>query len=317
MNGTPARFASPQVTEAPRRKPEWLKVRMAHGEGYERVSSIVEKLKLNTVCVEARCPNIGECWGGGTATVMLMGDTCTRGCRFCHVKVGHPAPIDPQEPEHLAEAVEQLGLEYLVVTSVNRDDLPDGGARHFAAAIRALRQRSPRTRVEVLIPDFQGDRAALDAVAEAAPHVIAHNVETVERLQGIVRDKRANYCQSTGVLAHYKRSWQGIYTKSSLMLGLGETDEELLQTFQDLREIDVDVLTLGQYLQPSPFHLPVVEFATPERFDALRKEAEKMGFLYVAAGPLVRSSYRAAEFFLKGLMERKDPPGTARREGVR
>ncbi len=305
MNGTPARFPAPQAPPATRPKPEWLKVRIAQGAGYERVKSIVDRLKLNTVCVEARCPNIGECWGGGTATVMLMGEVCTRGCRFCHVKVGHPAPLDPDEPEHLAEAVAQLGLEYLVVTSVDRDDLPDGGAGHFAKAIRALRQKSPKTRIEVLIPDFQGDPAALDVVAEAGPHVIAHNVETVERLQGTVRDKRASYRQSLDVLAHYKRAWKGIFTKSSIMLGLGEQDDELVRTFRDLRAIDVDVLTLGQYLQPSPYHLPVLEFVTPARFDALRAEALGMGFLYVAAGPLVRSSYRAAEFFLKGLMDRR------------
>jgi lipoic acid synthetase len=306
MKGTPARFPLPQPSDPGRRKPDWLRVRMPGGGEYERVRTLIERLKLNTVCAEARCPNIGECWGGGTATVMLMGEICTRGCRFCYVKVGHPAPLDPDEPEHLAAAVAELGLEYLVVTSVDRDDLPDGGARHFARAIRALRERSPKTRVEVLIPDFQGDRAALDVVADAGPHVIAHNVETVQRLQDTVRDRRASYRQSLDVLAHYKKAWKGIYTKSSIMLGLGETDAELLQTFRDLRGIGVEVLTLGQYLQPSPFHLPVLEFVAPEKFEALRSEAIGMGFLYVAAGPLVRSSYRAAEFFLKGLMERRE-----------
>lgn len=306
MHGTPARFPLPQRPDAGRRKPDWLKVRIPGGTGYERVKSILERLQLNTVCVEARCPNIAECWGSGTATVMLMGEVCTRGCRFCHVKVGAPGALDASEPEHLAAAVAELDLEYLVVTSVNRDDLPDGGADHFAHAVRALRARAPRTRVEVLIPDFQGDRAALDTVATAGPHVVAHNVETVERLTPTVRDRRATYRQSLRVLEHFKAAWRGLYTKSSLMLGLGETDAELVTTFADLRAVGVDVLTLGQYLQPSPYHLPVFEYLTPARFADQKARAEALGFLYVAAGPLVRSSYRAAEFFLRGLMERRE-----------
>jgi lipoic acid synthetase len=303
---TPDRFAQPQVGESTR-KPDWLKVRLPRGEAYERVKSIVRRTKLATVCEEALCPNIAECWGGGTATVMLMGEVCSRACRFCHVKVGAPPPLDPEEPEHLAEAAAELGLEYLVVTSVNRDDLPDGGAGHFAAAIRALRRKSPKTRVEVLIPDFQGDTRSLDTVALARPHVVAHNIETVERLTPVVRDRRATYRQSLAVLKYLKDRPERLYTKSSIMVGLGETEEELNQAYSDLRGMGVDVLTLGQYLQPSQYHLKVERFVTPEEFARYKAEAESHGFLYVAAGPLVRSSYRAAEFFLKGLMDRGQP----------
>ncbi len=301
---TPDRFPLPQVPDSTR-KPEWLKVRLPHGEGYERVKGIVRETKLATVCEEARCPNIAECWGGGTATVMLMGEVCTRACRFCHVKVGAPPPLDPHEPENLAKAVKAMDLEYIVVTSVNRDDRPDGGASHFAHAITALRRESPKTIVEVLIPDFKGVERDLDTVAQARPHVVAHNVETVERLTPKVRDRRATYRQSLKVLEYLKGRPEGLHTKTSIMVGLGETDEELLQTCRDVRDAGVDVLTLGQYLQPSQYHLRVDRFVSPERFDALKKAAEEMGFLYVAAGPLVRSSYRAAEFFLKGLMDKK------------
>lgn len=286
-------------------KPEWLKVKLPRGEEYERVKGLVKELKLATVCEEARCPNIAECWGGGTATVMLMGEVCTRACRFCHVKVGAPPPLDPEEPEHLAHAVKAMNLEYIVVTSVNRDDRPDGGASHFAAAITALKRESPKTTVEVLIPDFQGVEASLAIVAEARPHVVAHNIETVERLTPSVRDRRATYRQSLKVLEYLKQCPEKIYTKSSVMIGLGETDEELEQTFRDLRSAGVDVLTLGQYLQPSQYHLRVARFATPAQFEQYKVMAEAHGFLYVASGPLVRSSYRAAEFFMKGLMERE------------
>jgi lipoyl synthase len=286
-------------------KPDWLKVRLPRGEGYERVKGLVKSLKLATVCEEARCPNIAECWGGGTATVMLMGEVCTRACRFCHVKVGAPAPLDPHEPEHLAHAVREMGLEYIVVTSVNRDDRPDGGASHFAAAITALKRESPKTTVEVLIPDFQGVQSSLEVVALARPHVVAHNIETVERLTPTVRDRRASYQQSLDVLAYLKQRPEKLYTKSSVMVGLGETDAELEQTFKDLRGVGVDVLTLGQYLQPSQYHLRVARFVSPAQFAEYQKLAESFGFLYVAAGPLVRSSYRAAEFFMKGLMEKE------------
>jgi lipoyl synthase len=301
---TPSRFALPQLGESTR-KPEWLKVRLPRGEGYERVRDIVKRTRLATVCEEARCPNIAECWGGGTATVMLMGEVCTRACRFCHVKVGAPPPLDPEEPDNLARAVKELDLEYIVVTSVNRDDRPDGGASHFASAIRALKRESPRTTVEVLIPDFQGAQSALATVAEARPHVVAHNVETVERLTPKVRDRRATYRQSVQVLEYLKGRPERLYTKTSIMLGLGETEEELTQTFADLREAGVDVLTLGQYLQPSQYHLKVERFVPPQDFERYKKVAEGFGFLYVASGPLVRSSYRAAEFFMRGLMERE------------
>jgi len=301
---TPDRFPLPQVGESTR-KPEWLKVRLPHGQGFERVRDIVKKVGLATVCEEARCPNIAECWGGGTATVMLMGEVCTRACRFCHVKVGAPPPLDPMEPENLAAAVKALDLEYIVVTSVNRDDRPDGGASHFAAAIRALRRESPKTTVEVLIPDFQGVESSLETVALARPHVVAHNVETVERLTPTVRDRRATYRQSLDVLRYLKQRPEKLYTKTSIMVGLGESDAELEQTFRDLREAGVDVLTLGQYLQPSQYHLRVERFVPPADFERYKKVAEGYGFLYVASGPLVRSSYRAAEFFMKGLMERE------------
>lgn len=305
---TPDRFSLPQVPDSSR-KPDWLKVRLPHGETFERVKALMRQTKLATVCEEARCPNIAECWGGGTATVMLMGEVCTRACRFCHVKVGAPPPLDPEEPEHLARAVKTLGLEYIVVTSVNRDDRPDGGAGHFAAAIRALKRESPKTIVEVLIPDFQGVERDLTTVAEARPHVVAHNVETVARLTPTVRDRRANYRQSMRVLEYLKQRPEKLYTKSSIMVGLGETDAELEQTLRDLRSVGVDVLTLGQYLQPSQYHLRVERFVTPRQFDDYRALAESMGFLYVASGPLVRSSYRAAEFFMKGLMDRERQQG--------
>jgi lipoic acid synthetase len=300
---TPNRLATAQTPSTG--KPEWLKVRLPKGDTYERVKGLVKGLKLTTVCEEARCPNIGECWSGGTATVMLMGEVCTRACRFCHVKVGAPPPLDPAEPEHLANAVRELGLEYIVVTSVNRDDRPDGGAAHFAAAISALRQQSPKTTIEVLIPDFQGVEASLSTVAEARPHVVAHNIETVRRLTPEVRDRRATYEQSLRVLAYLKQRPERLYTKSSIMVGLGENEAELEQTFKDLREVGVDVLTLGQYLQPSQYHLRVERFVTPQQFADYQRLAESFGFLYVAAGPLVRSSYRAAEFFMKGLMEKE------------
>jgi lipoic acid synthetase len=300
---TPNRLSLPERTSTG--KPAWLKVKLPGGEAYERVKGLVKGLKLSTVCEEARCPNIAECWGGGTATVMLMGEVCTRACRFCHVKVGAPPPLDPEEPEHLANAVRELGLEYIVVTSVNRDDRPDGGASHFAAAILALRRESPKTTVEVLIPDFQGVEGSLTTVAEARPHVIAHNVETVERMTPTVRDRRASYAQSLRVLEYLKQRPERLYTKTSVMVGLGETEAELEQTFKDLRSVGVDVLTLGQYLQPSQYHLRVERFVSPEQFAAYQALAMDQGFLYVAAGPLVRSSYRAAEFFMKGLMEKE------------
>ncbi len=282
------------------RKPAWLKVAMPGGERYQRVKETLRGLSLHTVCQEASCPNVGECWGGGTATVMLMGDVCTRGCRFCHVKTAaQPPPLDPDEPRHLAEAVGQLGLDYIVVTSVDRDDLPDGGAGHFAEAIRELK-KVPGLLVEVLTPDFQGDAEAVRTVGRAAPDVFANNIETVRRLTPAVRDPRASYDQTLGVLERMKREFPGVVTKSSIMVGLGETDGEIEQTMKDLRAVGVEILTLGQYLRPSAWHLPVVEFVTPRKFAAWREAGLALGFRYVASGPLVRSSYRAAELFLRG-----------------
>ena len=278
-------------------KPAWLKVPMPGGGRYEAVRATLRELQLHTVCEEASCPNVGECWGSGTATVMLMGRICTRGCRFCDVESGMPAPLDPLEPRHLAEAVGRLGLQYLVVTSVNRDELSDGGAAHFAQAIVELRRAAPRTLVEVLTPDFQGSREALQMIVDARPTVAAHNVETVERLTPRVRDRRASYRQSLEVLEHYKRG--GMRTKSSIMLGLSETRDEVLQAMRDLRSAGCDILTLGQYLRPSEKHLPVHEFVRPEMFAELEREGLAMGFRFVAAGPLVRSSYKAGEFFVQ------------------
>ena len=304
-----AALASPRPpAERKAPKPDWLKVRVPGGPGYERVRDLLARLELNTVCAESRCPNIAECWAGGTATVMLMGDTCTRGCKFCHVKSGRPAPLDPQEPRHLAEAVSQLGLRYLVITSVDRDDLPDAGSGHFAEAIRELRARCDGTKVEVLVPDFDGVPERLDTLGQAAPHVIAQNLETVERLTHPVRDRRAGYRKTLGVLRYYKEHFPSIYTKSSLMVGLGETQDELGQAMVDLRDAGVDVLTIGQYLQPSPWNLKVAEYVTPDTFNRYREQALELGFLYCASGPLVRSSYRAAEFFMKGLMETRHHP---------
>ena len=282
-------------------KPDWLRVRMPGGGRYEDVRKTLKELKLATVCEEASCPNMGECWGSGTATVMLMGEICTRGCRFCDVASGMPGPLDPLEPRHLAEAVGRLGLDYLVVTSVNRDELSDGGASHFAQAIVELRRAAPKTLVEVLTPDFQGSRDSLQMIIDAQPTVAAHNVETVERLTPRVRDRRATYAQSLEVLQVYKQG--GMRTKSSLMLGLGETRDEVVQAMRDLRSAGCDILTLGQYLRPSDKHLPVEEFVRPEVFDELRATGLSLGFRFVASGPLVRSSYKAGEFFVRNWVE--------------
>jgi lipoic acid synthetase len=287
------------------RKPAWLKVPMPGGERYQKVKETLRGLSLHTVCQEASCPNVGECWGGGTATVMLMGDVCTRGCRFCDVKTAaRPPALDPDEPRHLAEAIAELGLDYIVVTSVDRDDVPDGGAAHFAEAIRRLKE-IPGLLVEVLTPDFQGDAEAVRAVCRAGPDVFANNVETVRRLTPVVRDARAGYDQTLGVLALARREFPGVVTKSSIMVGLGEADDEIVETMRDLRAAGVEILTLGQYLRPSAWHLPVVEWVTPQRFAAWREAGLALGFRYVASGPLVRSSYRAAELFLRGEIEAK------------
>ena len=296
-----------QIGESKRRrepKPDWLRVQLPGGERFNKVKETLERLNLHTVCKEAQCPNVGECWGGGTATVMLMGDVCTRGCRFCDVKSGHPSPLDPDEPRHLAEAVRELELDYVVVTSVNRDDLPDGGAGHFAEAIRAMKRESPKMLVEVLIPDFQGVQSSLDLIVEAGPDVVAHNIETVRSLTRKVRDVRAAYDQSLEVL-RYLRARGARFTKSSIQIGHGETEDEVRETLADLRANNVDIVTLGQYLRPSAKHLPVAEYVPPDRFARWQTEAESLGFLFAASGPLVRSSYRAGELFLKAHLEKQ------------
>jgi lipoyl synthase len=255
------------------------------------------------VCEEALCPNIAECWGGGTATLMVLGDVCTRGCRFCGVATGHPGGVvDPGEPDKVAEAVLAMGLSYVVLTSVDRDDLPDGGAAHFAACVGAIKRRDPRTLVETLTGDMQGDERALAVLAVSGAEVLAHNLETVERLHPMVRDPRARYAQSLLVLAAFKRLRPEAVTKSSLMLGLGEREDEVLTAMDDLRAAGVEILTMGQYLRPTRKHLPVVEYLPPARFDHYRALALARGFRFVAAGPLVRSSYRAGELFLQSLV---------------
>lgn len=302
----------PDFRNGPARKPEWLKVKVPQGERFNWIRSRARSLNLHTVCEEARCPNIGECWQGGTATFMLMGETCTRGCRFCSVNTArNPGPLDPAEPEKIARTIREMGLDYVVVTSVNRDDLADQGAGHFARTIRLARQASPELLIEVLIPDFMGVTECVQTVIDAAPAVIAHNVETVERLQEIVRDPRANYAQSLEVLATVRRQAPHIKTKSSLMLGLGESEAEVLAAMRDLRAVGTEFLTLGQYLQPHRRKLKVREFIAPERFQALERAGLEMGFRYVAAGPLVRSSYRAAEFYIAQALRESGPQPAA------
>jgi lipoic acid synthetase len=288
------------------RKPDWLKVRLPGGPDAERIRGLLRGKGLHTVCEEAHCPNIGECWRGGTATFMLMGEICTRGCRFCHVKSGDPrGTLDAREPEKVGATVSALGLDYVVLTSVDRDDLADGGADHFGRTVEAIKRRDSSLLVEVLIPDFNGDRGALDRVLESRPDVVGHNVETVERLTPEVRDRRAGYRLSLEVLEYLKSRSPAIVTKSSLMLGLGESDAEVEATMRDLRDVGCDILTLGQYLQPSPWHLPVQSFVSPASFEAWRHRGEELGFRYVAAGPLVRSSYRAGEFYVRAFLERR------------
>jgi lipoic acid synthetase len=285
--------------QPPKRKPEWLKVKLPHGETYEHVLDEVKRLDLHTVCQEARCPNIGECWGAGTATIMILGDTCTRGCHFCNVKTGSPkGEVDWLEPKRVAEAVAELGWQYLVLTAVDRDDLADGGAAIFANTVRMIHKKAPGAKVECLTGDFAGDLAALDVVLDAQPEVLAHNLETVERLQSSVRDRRATYRQSLAVLAHAKQSGKVTYTKTSLMLGLGETEDEIAQAMDDARAVGVDIFTMGQYLQPTKRHLDVVEFVTPEKFARLKALGETKGFVQVVSSPLSRSSYHAEQAFV-------------------
>ncbi|PSQ19056.1 lipoyl synthase [Halobacteriales archaeon QS_8_69_26] len=300
------------------RKPDWLKIQPPSGREFADIKQTLRDRDLHTVCEEANCPNIGECWsgdagdGGGTATFMLMGDRCSRGCNFCDVKTGGMEPLDPDEPENVADAVAEIGLDYVVLTSVDRDDLPDQGAGHFAETIRAIKERHPGILVESLVPDFQGEPDLVRKIIDAEPDVIAHNVETVERLQRPVRDPRAGYEQSLSVLEQVDRE-SDIHTKTSLMLGVGEYDHEVYRTLADLRERGVDVVTLGQYLQPSRSHLDVGSYVHPAKFETWRRVAEEeLGFLYCASGPMVRSSYKAGELFVEALLREGESVEAAR-----
>ncbi len=297
----------------PGRKPQWLRAQIPGGERFEAVKKNVSTHRLSTVCAESHCPNMGECWSNGTATIMLMGSVCTRACRFCAVDTGNPRGwLDSEEPANTAKSVELMGLRYVVLTSVDRDDLPDGGATHYADCIRAIKANTPQVVVEALTPDFDADRAAIERVVDSGLEVFAQNVETVERLTHRVRDPRAGYRKTLDVLAHAKRYKPEVLTKTSLMLGLGETEEEILATLDDLRAIDVDIVTLGQYLRPTRNHLPVERWVTPREFERYRQLGLEKGFLEVASGPLVRSSYRADQVFEKnnlGLAAPAEVPG--------
>ena len=291
-----AAAATAPTTPAAVRKPPWLKAPLASGAKFGAVQGIVREHRLSTVCEEAKCPNIGECWNAGTATIMLMGAVCTRACRFCAVDTGNPRGwLDPQEPENVARSVELMRLKYVVLTSVNRDDLSDGGAGHYAAAIRAIKHRNAGTAVEALTPDFQGVMRDVCTVLDSGLDVFAQNVETVRRLTHPVRDARAGYEQTINVLRGAKAYREGVLTKTSLMLGLGESDAEIRETLQDLRAANVDLLTLGQYLRPTPNHLEVQRFVSPQQFTEYRQWALDLGFLECVSGPLVRSSYRAEQ----------------------
>jgi lipoic acid synthetase len=286
------------ISPQPPRKPPWLKVQLPSGAAYENVKAHVKRLELNTVCQEAMCPNLGECWGAGTATIMILGDTCTRGCHFCNVKTGSPkGEVDWLEPKRVAEAVAELGWNYLVLTAVDRDDLADFGATIFANTVRQIHKKAPGAKVECLTGDFAGNLANLDIVLDAQPEVLAHNLETVERLHPSVRDRRATYAQSLAILAHAKHSGKVRYTKTSLMLGLGEAEAEIETTMDDARAAGVDIFTMGQYLQPTKRHLKVVEFVTPEKFERLRTVGVSKGFRQVVSSPLSRSSYHAEQAF--------------------
>ncbi len=288
-------------------KPAWLTVAPPQGQNYQDLKALFGNLNLHTVCEEAHCPNVHECWGGGTATLMLMGDVCSRACRFCMVTPGKPqGAIDEMEPENVAFALSQMGLTYVVLTSVDRDDLPDGGASHFAKTIRLVKERNPGILIEVLIPDFQGDVVDLAKVVDARPDVIAHNIETTMSLTPTVRDPRAHYWQSLSVLRNVKKLDPRMRTKSSIRVGLGETEEEVAQAMGHLRRADVDFLTVGQYLRPSARHLKVVEYVPPRQFQRYKEMGERLGFLYVASGPLVRSSYRAGEFFIRTAIDNEN-----------
>ncbi|MEY3014972.1 MAG: hypothetical protein RIT45_3707 [Pseudomonadota bacterium] len=286
--------------------PPWMRAQLPGGERYATIKRNLRERGLFTVCEEAQCPNIGECWNEGTATLMLMGEVCTRTCRFCAVKhERRPPPLDVDEPSKAAEQVALMGLDYVVMTSVNRDDLPDGGAAHLRACVEQVRARNPQTLVEVLMPDFEGRAEDVATVVAGAPHVFAHNIETVERLTPRLRDRRASFAQSLAVLSAAKQASDRVLTKSSIMIGVGETDDEVVEAMRALRTVDCDALTLGQYLRPSPWHHEVVRFATPEEFARWEQVGRELGFRYVASGPMVRSSYRAGEFYLRALAEER------------
>ena len=293
------------------RLPTWLKTPIPDSKNYQRLKKDLRGLNLHTVCEEARCPNISDCWGGGdksaaTATIMLMGDTCTRGCRFCSVKTSRsPTALDPHEPENTAEAISRWGLGYVVLTSVDRDDLADGGARHFAETVIKIKQKAPNILVECLTGDYGGDPAMVEAVARSGLDVYAHNVETVEALSSQVRDRRASFQQSLRVLDAAKQARPSLITKTSLMLGFGETDEQLWDALRQLRAVNVDVVTFGQYMRPTKRHMAVHEYVTPDRFELWRQRALDLGFLYCASGPLVRSSYKAGEAFIENVLKKR------------
>ena len=281
-------------------KPKWLRFQAAGGETYTAVKKLVKEHRLSTVCEEAMCPNIGECWSTGTATIMLMGSVCTRACKFCSVDTGNPKGwLDLEEPKNTAESVAIMGLKYVVLTSVNRDDLDDGGAGHFAQAVREIKQRTPETAVEVLTPDFQGVMKDVETIVDSGIEVFAQNVETVKRLTHPVRDPRASYQQTLDVLAHAKRHRPEMLTKTSVILGLGETEDEIREVLTDLKAHQVDIVTFGQYLRPTKNHLPVDRYVTPEQFATYREWGLDMGFLEVVSGPMVRSSYRAEQALAK------------------
>ncbi|MCS7013186.1 MAG: lipoyl synthase [Chloroherpetonaceae bacterium] len=283
----------PSPPAKPTSRPDWLRVRMPSGEGYAKLKALIDSYRLHTVCEEARCPNIAECWGAGTATIMILGETCTRSCGFCAVKTGRPTELDLAEPKRVAEAVRLMNLRHTVITSVNRDELDDGGASIWAETIREIRKAHPATHIEVLIPDFQGDTAAWDTVMRERPEILNHNIETVPRLYRLVRPQ-AKYQRSLDLLKYAKETYQ-LVTKSGLMVGIGEQPEEVLAVMQDLRTHKVDILTIGQYLQPTKAHLPVHRFVPLEEFEMYKRVGLEMGFRHVESGPLVRSSYHAAE----------------------
>lgn len=274
------------------RRPEWIRAKLPYGENYTKLLHLMRGKDLHTVCEEARCPNLGECWGRGTATFMILGDVCTRSCGFCAVKTGRPAVLDTDEPRRVAEAVASMKLKHVVITSVNRDELNDGGASIFAETIRQIRIRDPKCRIEVLIPDFKGERVAMDIIVDAAPDILNHNLETVPRLYSVVRPQ-AKYERSLEVLKYFKE--HGLVTKTGVMVGIGEKPEEILEVMKDMRKSDVDILTVGQYLQPTKEHLPIDRYVTPDEFAMYKKNGLEIGFKYVESGPLVRSSYHADE----------------------